>query len=170
MPPPAAGPPAAAGGSGGASGTPRPPAPPATTGSSAASSKSGSGRKSSNRSSSTSRGGGAGQQLGNAGQRAAKAPIFRRGQQAAISGGSILTGLIAYAIGVNYLQHGWPGVTAWLKAKLMNETAQQGNGIPAMYFHTGAGAAGGSTATQQAASPGPTHPAAPTPSGGNLYA
>lgn len=126
----------------------------------------------------TSTGGKIGQSLSNTGKQAAKAPIFSDSQKAAVSGGSIAVGLIAYAIGVNYLQHGWPGVTAWLKAKLMNQTSQDGNGIPqvaggipAIYFHTGAGAGTGSAGTQQTATPaGPTHPAAPTPSGGTLYA
>jgi hypothetical protein len=114
-----------------------------------------------------------GQSLKDTGKKAGNAPIFADGQKAAVSGGSIVVGLIAYAIGVNYLQHGWPGVTAWLKAKLMNQTSQDGNDVtlPALYFHTGAGAAAGSAGPQQAATQtGPTHPAAPTPNGGTYYA
>lgn len=109
-----------------------------------------------------------GRTLDNVGRSAAEAPIVSSTQKAAISGGSIIVGLVAYAIGVAYVQHGWPGVTAWLKAKLMNKTSQQGDGVtPSMYFHTGAG--GSAAGTQLAAAP-PTHPAAPTPSGGTLYA
>lgn len=110
-----------------------------------------------------------GRSLDNLGRSAAKAPIVSGSQRAAISGGSIILGLVAYAIGVNYLQHGWPGVTGWLKAKLMNKTSQQGNGVqPAMLFHTGAGAGSTATGTQLAANP--TQPIAPIPSGGTLYA
>ena len=39
---------------------------------------------------------------------------------AAQRGGGILLGLIAYAVGLNYVRDGWPGVTAWLRAKTLN--------------------------------------------------
>lgn len=114
----------------------------------------------------------AGARARSVGKGAVKAPIFGKGQKASVSAGSLVVGMMAYALGVNYLQHGWPGVTAWLKAKLMNQTSQDGNGIPQAIFHTGPGAGPGSTGTQQAAAvqPPPAHPAAPTPSGGTLYA
>jgi len=125
------------------------------------------------------RGAAVGRQLDNAGRRAGKfaaktgkdaaAPVVTRGQRAAISGGSIVVGLVAYAIGVAYLQHGWPGVTGWLKAKLFNETTQGPAAVPAMLFHTGPGAGGATAGTQVTATP-PAAPAAPTPSGGILYA
>jgi len=125
------------------------------------------------------RGAAVGRQLDNAGRRAgrfaaktgkdAAAPLVTRGQRAAISGGSIVVGLVAYAIGVAYLQHGWPGVTGWLKAKLFNETSQGSAVVPAMLFHTGPGAGGTTAGTQVTATP-PAAPAAPTPSGGILYA
>lgn len=31
-------------------------------------------------------------------------------------------GLILYALGLNFLRHGWPGVTGWLNAKFFNRT------------------------------------------------
>lgn len=114
----------------------------------------------------------AGARVRSVGTGAAKAPIFGKGQKASVSAGSLVVGMMAYAVGVNYLQHGWPGVTAWLKAKLMNKTSQDGNGLPQAIFHTGPGASQGGAGTQQAAAaqPPPAHPAAPTPSGGTLYA
>jgi len=127
------------------------------------------------------RGAAVGRKLDNAGRKAgqfaadqgkaAAAPVVSRGQRAAISGGSIVVGLVAYAIGVAYLQRGWPGVTGWLKAKLFNETSQGPSVVPAMLFHTGPGA-GGSAAGIHTAAAGapPTQTAAPTPSGGTLYA
>lgn len=103
--------------------------------------------------------------------KAAVAPVFSRAQRAAVSGGSIVIGMVAYAIGVVYLQHGWPGVTSWLKAKLYNETSQGAAVVPAMLFHTGAGAGPSMTAgTQLAAAAPPAQLTAPTPSGGTLYA
>ena len=103
---------------------------------------------------------------------AAKQPAVKKGQKAAVHGGSVAVGLVAYAIGLNYLQHGWPGVTAWLKAKLMNKTAQDGNGIPAEFFtHNDAmrtAAASGAT-YKTPPTTSPAHPVAPTPSGGTIY-
>ena len=127
------------------------------------------------------RGAAIGRKFDNAGRKAgakaadigksAAAPVVSRGQRAAISGGSIVVGLVAYAIGVAYLQHGWPGVTAWLKAKLFNETSQGPAAVPAMLFHTGPGAGGSMTAgTQVTAAAPPAAPVAPTPSGGTLSA
>ena len=127
------------------------------------------------------RGAAIGRRLDNAGRNAGEAaadlgksaaqPVVSHAQRAAISGGSIVVGLVAYAIGVAYLQHGWPGVTGWLKAKLFNETAQGPSVVPAMLFHTGPGAGGSTTAgTQMTATAPPATTAAPTPSGGTLYA
>lgn len=126
------------------------------------------------------RGAAIGRKLDNAGRNAgeaatdlgksAAAPVVSRAQRAAISGGSIVVGLVAYAVGVAYLQHGWPGVTGWLKAKLFNETSQAASVVPAMLFHTGPGAGGGSTAGMQTAAAPPPQQAAPTPNGGILFA
>lgn len=102
---------------------------------------------------------------------ATKAPIVRSGQRAVVHGGSLVVGLVAYAIGVNYLQHGWPGVTAWLKAKLMNKTSQDSSAVPAeLFMHNDLlHQAIHGTALQTTPAP-PQSPAAPVPSGGNLYA
>lgn len=95
-------------------------------------------------------------------------PFVRSGQKAAVHGGSLVVGLVAYSVGLNYLQHGWPGVTAWLKAKLMNKTAQDSSAVPAEMFrhHDLLNQATTGTAAVQTT---PQHPAAPTPSGGTLY-
>jgi len=126
------------------------------------------------------RGAAVGRKLDNAGRRAgrfaaktgknAAEPVVSNGQRAAVSGGSIVVGLVAYAIGVAYLQRGWPGVTGWLKAKLFNETSQGPSAVPAMLFHTGPGAGGSTAGVQAAAAPPPAQQAAPTPNGGILFA
>lgn len=62
------------------------------------------------------------------------------------SGGGILLGLIGYAIGLNYVRNGWPGVTAWFRAKLLNQTGNP----PAP-----AGGGGGIKRFQEQAAPSP---------------
>lgn len=106
-----------------------------------------------------------GRGLDNLGRQAAAAPVVSGSQRAAVRGGSVAVGFIVYAIGLNYMQAGWPGVTAWLKAKLMNKTAQPPAAVPALLFHTGTrtGPAGGTMTTS-------TQPTPPTTTGGTLYA
>lgn len=45
-------------------------------------------------------------------------------------GTGLALGLVLYALGINYIRHGWPGVTGWLRAKFLNrpmaETAERG--------------------------------------------
>jgi len=37
--------------------------------------------------------------------------------------GALLLGLLAYALLISYIRGGWPGVTAWLRAKFLNQTS-----------------------------------------------
>jgi len=40
---------------------------------------------------------------------------------AADDGAGLILGLFVYALGVNYLRGGWPGVKLWLRAKFLND-------------------------------------------------
>lgn len=66
-----------------------------------------------------------------AGKVGKSAPI-QRGGTAAVHGGSIVVGLMGYALVINYLRYGSAGVKAWLKAKLVNKPVQSGYGIPVL--------------------------------------
>jgi len=71
-------------------------------------------------------------------------------------GASFLLGLVGYALVLNYLRYGWPGVTGWLSAKFLNKV----------------------TIGQTAAQPGPTvlvpnanpRTGGPAPQAGGLFA
>lgn len=45
----------------------------------------------------------------------------------ASDGTGFMLGLVLYAVGLNYLRYGWPGVTGWLSAKFINEPVRLAN-------------------------------------------
>lgn len=64
-------------------------------------------------------------------------PTLHLGGSPSISdGGGFALGLVLYAIGLNYLRHGLPGVTAWIGAKFINKvTAFPGDPLAATPQH-----------------------------------
>src|SRR4051812_10140503 len=54
--------------------------------------------------------------------RSVPTPTLRAPARLSASDGTgFMLGLVLYAIGLNYLRYGWPGVTGWLSAKFINE-------------------------------------------------
>lgn len=43
-------------------------------------------------------------------------------------GAAALAGVIAYALAINYLRYGWPGVSGWLSAKFLNQVTLKTQG------------------------------------------
>lgn len=66
-------------------------------------------------------------------------------------GASFLLGLLGYALAINYLRYGWPGVTGWLSAKFTNNVT------------LGQTKTASTTAVVTPAQPAPASPGAPMP-------
>lgn len=49
--------------------------------------------------------------------------LGRRATGTADDAGGVFLGMIGAALVINYLRAGWPGVTAWARAKFLNETS-----------------------------------------------
>lgn len=102
----------------------------------------------------------------------------RQGRAIAHDAGNIVIGLVAYAIGINFLRYGPAGVKAYFAAKLTNRPSQPGNGTPADlnqtgpidYLFRGARNAANGQATATAAAPPTTEAPAPSNAGRTVYA
>lgn len=78
------------------------------------------------------------------GGRRSAGPFGPKGSVVKVSGGGsgLFLGMVVYAVGINWLKYGWPGVTGWFAAKFYNQvTLGQAPAAPQT--------AGGATITPQ---------------------